>query len=178
MPSWGLILILVKYSCELGHIMTRYDFLEARWVIWSNVWTDFWQIFCSQKVNYIWRSYQADRPLVLRNNILIYFLWRIWDCTHSTPPPPPHVKCWSRPPATRITHDHRWMTIWGVFCIGGAWPSDWVLGLQKIVIHNKFICGARVQTSHFQGECLQGLKALMSKPRYTYDHLYIFILSS
>ena len=32
-----LILLLVNFSCELGPILTRYDFLEARRVIWSNV---------------------------------------------------------------------------------------------------------------------------------------------
>ena len=31
---------LVNFSCELGQIMTRYDFLWARWVILSNVRTD------------------------------------------------------------------------------------------------------------------------------------------
>ena len=33
-----LISLLVNFSCELGQIMTRYDFLWARWVILSNVW--------------------------------------------------------------------------------------------------------------------------------------------
>ena len=45
--------------------MTRYDFQEAIWVILSDVWTDFWQIVCGQKTIYKWRSYQADRPLVI-----------------------------------------------------------------------------------------------------------------
>ena len=36
-----LISLLVNFSCELGQTMTRYDFLWARWVILSNVWTDF-----------------------------------------------------------------------------------------------------------------------------------------
>ena len=31
-----LILILVNFTCEVEKIMTRYDFLEARWVISSN----------------------------------------------------------------------------------------------------------------------------------------------
>ena len=31
--------------------MTRYEFLEARWVILNNVWTHFWYIFCGQKAN-------------------------------------------------------------------------------------------------------------------------------
>ena len=35
-----LILHLVNCSCELGQIMTRYDFLWAGWVILSNVRTD------------------------------------------------------------------------------------------------------------------------------------------
>ena len=35
-----LISLLVNFSCELGQIMTRYDFLWARWVILSNVRTD------------------------------------------------------------------------------------------------------------------------------------------
>ena len=35
-----LILLLVNFSCELGQIMTRYDFLWARRVILSNVRTD------------------------------------------------------------------------------------------------------------------------------------------
>ena len=35
-----LISILVNFSWELGQIMTRYDFLCARWVIVRNVWTD------------------------------------------------------------------------------------------------------------------------------------------
>ena len=33
-----LISLLVNFSCELGQILTRYDFLWARWVILSNVW--------------------------------------------------------------------------------------------------------------------------------------------
>ena len=28
----------------------------------------FWSIFCGQKVNFKWRSYQADRPLVFMND--------------------------------------------------------------------------------------------------------------
>ena len=32
---------LINFSCELGQIMTRYDFQEARWVILSNVRTDY-----------------------------------------------------------------------------------------------------------------------------------------
>ena len=35
-----LISILVNFSYELGQIMTIYDFLEARWVIFGNVWTN------------------------------------------------------------------------------------------------------------------------------------------
>ena len=35
-----LITLLVKFSSELGPIMTRYDFLEARRVILSNVRAD------------------------------------------------------------------------------------------------------------------------------------------
>ena len=35
-----LISLLVKFSCELGQIMTRYDFLWVRWVILSHVRTD------------------------------------------------------------------------------------------------------------------------------------------
>ena len=47
-----LISLLVNFLCELGPIMTRYDFLWAGWVILSNVWTDlhltyfhFWSTF-------------------------------------------------------------------------------------------------------------------------------------
>ena len=47
-----LILILVNFSYELRQIMTRYDFLEVRWVILGNVPTDsnftwfyFWSTF-------------------------------------------------------------------------------------------------------------------------------------
>ena len=46
-----LISLLVNFSCELGQIMTRYDFLWAKWVILSTVRTDlnltyfhFWSI--------------------------------------------------------------------------------------------------------------------------------------
>ena len=35
-----LISLLVNLLCELGPIMTIYDFLWVRWVILSNVWTD------------------------------------------------------------------------------------------------------------------------------------------
>ena len=35
-----LISLLVNFLCELGQIMTRYDFLWARWMILSNVRTD------------------------------------------------------------------------------------------------------------------------------------------
>ena len=47
-----LISLLVNFSCELGQIMTRYDFLWAIWVILSNVRTNlnltqfnFWSSF-------------------------------------------------------------------------------------------------------------------------------------
>ena len=36
-----LISILVNFSCQLGQIMTRYDFQEARWVISSNDRTNY-----------------------------------------------------------------------------------------------------------------------------------------
>ena len=35
-----LISVLVNFSCQLGQIMTRYDLLEPRIVILSNVRTD------------------------------------------------------------------------------------------------------------------------------------------
>ena len=35
-----LISLLINFSCEVGQIMTRYDFLWARWVILSNVQTN------------------------------------------------------------------------------------------------------------------------------------------
>ena len=35
-----LISLLVNFACELGQIMTRYDFLWARWMILINVRTD------------------------------------------------------------------------------------------------------------------------------------------
>ena len=57
--------------------MTRYDFLDSRLMILNNVWTDFWQIFCCQKANYEWRSYQAERPLVMwsgENNDQIWLI--------------------------------------------------------------------------------------------------------
>ena len=38
--TFDLISLLVNFSCELGPIMTRYDFLWARLVILSNVRTD------------------------------------------------------------------------------------------------------------------------------------------
>ena len=41
-----LILLLVNFSCDLGQIMTTYDFLWARWVILSNVRTNWtWSNF-------------------------------------------------------------------------------------------------------------------------------------
>ena len=47
-----IISLLVNFSCELGPIMTRYDFLWARWVILINVrthlnltWYHFWSTF-------------------------------------------------------------------------------------------------------------------------------------
>ena len=38
--EFDLISLLDNFSCELGQIMTIYDFPWARWVIPSNVWTD------------------------------------------------------------------------------------------------------------------------------------------
>ena len=38
--EFDLISLSVNFSCELGLIMTIYDFLWARWVILSNVRTD------------------------------------------------------------------------------------------------------------------------------------------
>ena len=48
--------------------MIRYDFLEARGMMndierYSNR-PQLDQIFCGQKANYKWRSYQADRLLI------------------------------------------------------------------------------------------------------------------
>ena len=37
---FDLISLLVNFSCELGQIMTRYDFLWARWVILRNFQPD------------------------------------------------------------------------------------------------------------------------------------------
>ena len=99
-----LILLLVNFWYELGKIMTRYDFLDARFVIWLaidlllllvNIWFwakknnqiwlpeasrmifsnirtnfNFWSIFCGQKVNFNWRSYQASRVELLHNRSL------------------------------------------------------------------------------------------------------------
>ena len=45
-----LILILINFSYEFRQIMTRYDFLELRWVILCNVRTQYnltWFYFCS-----------------------------------------------------------------------------------------------------------------------------------
>ena len=44
----GLISILVNFSYELRQIMTRYDLLEVRWVIFSNVliYSNFLYEFC------------------------------------------------------------------------------------------------------------------------------------
>ena len=47
--QFDLISLLVHFWYEFWQIMTRYDFLEARWVILSNVWTDFWYFFVARK---------------------------------------------------------------------------------------------------------------------------------
>ena len=54
-----LIMILVNFSCELGQIMARYDFIEARWMILSNVRTDSsltWFHFGKKKFIWIWAN--------------------------------------------------------------------------------------------------------------------------
>ena len=63
------MLLLVNFSYELGIIIIRYDFLEARWMILSNIRTNFnlssfpfQSIFCGQMANYKLRSYQAEMP--------------------------------------------------------------------------------------------------------------------
>ena len=40
-----LISLLVNFSCELGQIMTRYDFLWARWVILHDSFSDCFKIW-------------------------------------------------------------------------------------------------------------------------------------
>ena len=50
--------ILINFSCELGKIMTRYDFLEARRVILINVFT-FGLLLC--KWGQIMTRYDFDR---------------------------------------------------------------------------------------------------------------------
>ena len=63
-----LISLLVNFSCELGQIMTIYDFPWARWVIPSNIWTwpnfMFGQLFMWIGANYgqIWLyiGYMSD----------------------------------------------------------------------------------------------------------------------
>ena len=55
-PTWtwkvDLISLLVNFSCELGQIMSRYDFLWARWVILSNVWNRLKLYLISLLVNF------------------------------------------------------------------------------------------------------------------------------
>ena len=52
---------MVNFPCEMGQIMNRYDFLEGRWVILSNVRTtptwpnvDFRQLFMWIEQSHIW----------------------------------------------------------------------------------------------------------------------------
>ena len=40
--QFNLISLLLNFAYEFGPIITRFDFLEARWVILSNVWIHFW----------------------------------------------------------------------------------------------------------------------------------------
>ena len=52
-----LISLLVNFACELMQIMTRYDFLWARWVILSNVQTDSNLTLFLSTFNVNWKSH-------------------------------------------------------------------------------------------------------------------------
>ena len=55
-----LISLLVNFSCELGQIITRYDFLWVRWVILSNVRT-YLNLISKWPNNFRWYSFVFER---------------------------------------------------------------------------------------------------------------------
>ena len=65
-----LISLSVNFSCELGQVMTRYDFRWARWVILSNVRTDLELDLISLSVNFSCKLGQ----IMTRYD----FLWARW----------------------------------------------------------------------------------------------------
>ena len=83
--EFDLISLLVNFSCELGQIMTRYDFLWARWVILSNVWTDFdfGQLCMCIGVNNLGGSFEKSPNVVLTTiqNFIEIQSSRFWWCS-------------------------------------------------------------------------------------------------
>ena len=67
-----LISLLVNFSCGLGQIITRYDFLWARCVILSNVWTDL-----KLTLFQCWVNFSCELGQIM--TIILYeFLWARW----------------------------------------------------------------------------------------------------
>ena len=71
-----LISLLINFSCELGQIMIRYDFLWVRWVILSNVRTDWtWPNFTFGQL-FMWIGANIEmRAIVVLNFEFINCGW-------------------------------------------------------------------------------------------------------
>ena len=94
------ISILDNFSCDFGQIMTRYDFQESRWVILSNVRTDYnfiWFHFWSSLDNlFLFLKYPKALGVHTTIDSFAYykafdiFFWsHFWPQFRHIPPPPP-----------------------------------------------------------------------------------------
>ena len=66
----------INFSCELGQIMTRYDFLWARWVILSNVRTDL-----HLTSFYFWSTYHVHCDPDVTSYGLDEWFWAMFEST-------------------------------------------------------------------------------------------------
>ena len=78
-----LISLLINFSCELGQIITRYDFLWARLVILSNVRTDLYlTLFHCWSTCYVnWGKYWQD----ITSYWLDEWFWAMFELTWTWP---------------------------------------------------------------------------------------------
>ena len=73
-----LISLLVNISNELGQIMARYDILEPRWVILSNIWTAFNFTYFGQL--FMWIRANNDQIWPARGKMSDFKQYLNWLC--------------------------------------------------------------------------------------------------
>ena len=70
-----LITYFINFVVEMGHIMNRYDFLEATDIIVINIWTDLnWYILQSVHIHLIISKYNLLKPKwVILSNVPTHY---------------------------------------------------------------------------------------------------------